>query len=42
MFLMGLSSGPFDLYKQDFVSQCSPKRKVLVCAIKINCYSVDV
>lgn len=42
MFLVGFSSAAFELYEQDFVSQGNPKRKVPVCAIMINCYSVDV
>lgn len=42
MFLVGFSSAAFELYEQDFVSQGNPKRKVPVCAIMTNCYSVDV
>lgn len=39
---MWFSSVPFGLYEQDAVSQGNPNRKVLVCAIIINCYGMDV
>lgn len=39
---MWFSSVPFGLYEQDVVSQGNPNSKVLVCAIIISCYSMNV